>query len=282
MSNPKTDLENLFPDPERILQAQRSAAPHFMRCPGGHLLPNRTTSGRCSPMDCVERPKLQPGSKAQKDAAVNMRPYEAEMRLQPVGTEQASTEPTLTAEAEMALAQAKEALVLMRLVGIKQAREALHPMPKVPAAPTGVSQKEYVKQRLEDIAPYLLERKIFTALFNPGDAGDEAAAELLERAGFPRKTDPAPDYRGPVIFVGGTFVSPYSQQKELRNEQPRVVEGSLAVDGSVQQSARGSGHPALGNGSDDEEGVRVDSAAAGEGYPVALSPQAGGLEEAGE
>lgn len=229
----------MFPDPAEGLQVFRAQAPMFMRCPQDHLLPNRTVYGRCSPVDCAKwgepgtvnytmRNSLDEaaGQRAEERAAKQLEPWRAEMDLMPRGMEQDALKRQAgdPAEAERVMAQAAEALEMMRRIGTMAARAAIHPLPEVPPPPDlkKLGPKEYVKQRLQDVAPLALERKILAMRFDPGPKGDAAAEDILDRAGYGRKPEVKEHPRSPVqisLSVGQQL--PYDLQGK-----PQVVDAS--------------------------------------------------------
>ena len=271
----KIDLESMFPDPVAAARLMRAQGTRWSYCPGGHELPHRLAWGRCSPVDCVDAGAPVAGG----DQFMGAHPgagRKREMDLLPQGQEKRAMKTAASPEeAEKTRAQTEEALSLMKLVGIRGAREALHPTPEIPARPDlkQVGGKEYVKQRLADIAPAMLERKIFTALYNPGAAGDSAAEELLDRAGFPRKADANARGSGPVMFVVG-MVNPYEQQKADRKQgmkaSTRILDGGghhgWDADDEAGKLPGGHGHgsaDAVRVDGDGDEGVAVGGAGAG-------------------
>lgn len=221
----KIDLESLFPHPESVARSMRAAAPQFMRCPEGHDLPHRSVWGRCSPLVCLaesDTPGVRLARENTNDSRSPIVPYRAEMDSLPRGMEGEAYERDVAdpMEATRSTAQAEEALALMRTVGQKAARDALFPMPELPAAPSlsEVGPAQYIKQRLEQIAPLVLEMKIFESIYGTSAEKRMAAAEeLLDRSGMaPRKNDGGGDMRGPVIILAGTQVAnPYEAQKTL-------------------------------------------------------------------
>ena len=229
MPHPKLDVEACFPSPESALRVMRAYAPQFMRCPTGHALPHREIWGRCTPLDCCDYG--QPGTQAKPNAAPG--PYQHEQDILPQGLEGEATKRDVpdVAEAAATQAQAEEALSLMRHLGIRRAREFLHPLPELPVPPVlrEVGPRAYVRQRLDDIAPYALEKRIHDLLYHPGERGVAAARELLNRAGYGEQVQASPEFRGPVrvtVNVGAKL--PYDFQMEAKAVEGARLESTPA------------------------------------------------------
>jgi len=279
MAHPKVNFEPAFPDPEDELPLMRASAPRFYRCPTGHSLPHRTITGRCTPLDCCDQ-----GEKKKRKKGATLGPYEHEQALLPKGLEGKALSKKRAARdvahAEVIRAQAEEALQMQRLAGIQMARQGLHPLPDLPEPPSlkELGAKAYVRQRLDDIAPYALEKRIFDMVYHPGERGVVAAKELLSRAGFGENQAQTPDFRGPVrvSVVVGTKL-PFDEQVTI-NEQKEVVgerllrrgdggrqdAAAIARGAGEQGSARGEGGLA-GPGLGAEVGNRADSTLSREG-----------------
>jgi hypothetical protein len=198
------------------MSRMQTHSPRFMRCPNGHGLPHRSGPMRCSPIDCHD---FGQGRERKQDSNENARPYKAEMAMLPLSTEGRAI--TAAAERDMAEvvkyeAQSKEAVAIMAKIGRKAAWDAAHAMPDpagLPAIDSKLQPKEWVAERLKQIAPYALELKIRSLIF---DGNLAAAEDLLDRAGFTRRPDISPQAQSPVIFVtlGKDAKSPYDAQLE--------------------------------------------------------------------
>ena len=138
-------------------------------CPNGHELPHVLVSGaRCSPLDCAE---LERDAKQQ---AIVPAPLQAED---------------------------VEAALLAELTERKQAWDALHPLPRVEEPEVAPNHPDYIQRRLKQVKPLALERRIRRAIHDPGKEGEEAASELLDRAGHTRKPEGDINFNGPVVVV---------------------------------------------------------------------------------
>ena len=257
----KTDFSNLFPSPEAVLRQLQEAAPEHYRCPRGHLLPHRLVWGRCSPQDCCD-PETTARTRERQLGKDETKAYQDAVALTPRGLEGlAITQEGSPEEAARVMARQEEALAVLRAVGIMEARQAIHPMPDLPPPPDlrTVGPRAYVQQRLEDVAPLALERKIYLARFHPGLVGDQAAEELLDRSGHGRRQEGQPDLRGPVVFVNIGGALPYEAQAAItanKSSKGKVVNVQLQPAQAQQQWTdgdrgwRSSGAPS-GSGSGD-------------------------------
>lgn len=182
----------------------------FFTCPKGHKLPHRTKRGRCAPFDCVEA----------KDGAHGVVRQEEKKNH---------------AEA-LAYAESTAKLIEMR-DGMRAWNEA-HPLPEVPQPPKTNSIGEYMKKRLEQIAPLALERRVRIAMLDPGHQGEVAARELLNRSGYTERPEFQQTFNGPVFIVGDAktiaLQSPYAAQGKLSNTTHAEV-----IDGEVKRDAEG-------------------------------------------
>lgn len=271
MPPPKKDLVGMFPSAEAVRAAFQREGPSWSYCPNWHALPHRTPFGRCTPLDCCDQgepgtvlgaSQTVAGYEGQK-ALVNVAPYQAEMDMLPRGMERLALNRNVqdAASAARVQAQAEEAIQMMRLVGLKAVREAIHPMPDLPAPPDlkTLGPRAYVKQRLEDVSPLMIERQIFKAVYNPGAAGDDAAKELLDRAGY-RKSEGSQDFRGSVIIVNAGRETPYDAQFKL----PKQIEGEVVAVN--QPAAQGGDHGERSDGSiGGDSGSRGSDGDAGDG-----------------
>lgn len=229
----KADLSKIFPEPDVTRQRMAREYPALMKCPRGHVLPHRLMWGRCNPLECVDHG--EPGTtKSGHDKSLSeSQPYRREMELLPRGLEKVARVPAGSPEeAILAEARAEEAVEVMRMIGIQAARQAIHPLPELPEAPSlkDLGPRDYVKQRLQDIAPLALERQVFDMLYNPTSRGREAAEELLDRAGYPRKPEQTPNFRGPVVFVQNVVNIPYEKQKVINGGSNHVEEAYRRTD----------------------------------------------------
>lgn len=212
-----------------------------MRCPGGHWLPHRVECGRCTPVTCVD----EKGTVG-KTVDPNVEPYAEQMKLTPRGLEQMVVEERVDTaeEASMLEAASIAKLTALRAKAAYQATAAIAGIPEMPAPPAtlGISPEEYVRQRLLDISPVLLEMKISEVMYGNPARKSEVLSELLDRASVaPRNAEKQPDLRGPVTIVN-IGVNPYQQQvdKRLAKEKSyvgRIVEaavrGNLGEGGAV-------------------------------------------------
>lgn len=246
MPQKKHDYVALFPHPEAMLRTMRSAAPAFMRCPNGHDLPHRVSWGRCSPADCCDygQPNTRStgkgaGFEGERKRLANTVPYKDEMDMLPMGLESMAVDEKGIDLSEAAYTQerAKEAVRIMSALGQNAALEAAHPLPELPPPPDlkALGPQQYVKQRLEDISPYLLEMKIAELKFAGSQkTRSELLADLMDRAGHGRKPDNVVNVTAPVMFVQG-FQSPYERQKTLGTEQGDV---QRSIDGNEAERLR--------------------------------------------
>ena len=166
-------------------------------CPGGHPLPHVLPSGaRCSPLDCADQEAIQ----ALRGPAENP-----------------------TTHAEVAVA------VLAELTSMKQAWDALHPLPQLAEPEVRPIHPDYVKKRLKQVESIALERRIRRVIHDPGLEGEAAAAELLDRAGYTRKPEADINFNGPVLVVGHPIGElPWDQgikQKTIEATKVEVVGG---------------------------------------------------------
>lgn len=139
-------------------------------CPNGHELPHVLVSGaRCSPLDCAE-----------------LELVEKQQALAPKG-------PGSAEELQVSL--------MAELNARKAAWDALHPLPRVAEPEVSPTHPEYVQRRLKQVKPLALERRIRRAIHDPGKDGEEAASELLDRAGHTRKPEGDINFNGPVVVV---------------------------------------------------------------------------------
>ena len=168
------------------LLAMQSSGSKNMKCPNGHALPHRGEGGRCSPLDCAV------------DANAPKAPDLQEL--------------TVYAEQTNLIREAQERT---------RALDEAFPIGTIPAAPDlkKMGPKEYMRQRLESIAPLALERRIRKMVIDPDGGGDTAASELLDRAGFTRNPDGAIDFGGPVLILRQRFVNPYLKQLEEKKDE---------------------------------------------------------------
>ena len=252
--------------PQRIPLFHVEPLPHLRRgfrdrCPRGHLLPHRLVWGRCSPQDCCD-PETTARTRERQLGKDETKAYQDAVALTPRGLEGlAITQEGSPEEAARVMARQEEALAVLRAVGIMEARQAIHPMPDLPPPPDlrTVGPRAYVQQRLEDVAPLALERKIYLARFHPGLVGDQAAEELLDRSGHGRRQEGQPDLRGPVVFVNIGGALPYEAQAAItanKSSKGKVVNVQLQPAQAQQQWTdgdrgwRSSGAPS-GSGSGD-------------------------------
>lgn len=94
-------------------------------------------------------------------------------------------------------------------------RSALHPLPEIPAPPelAELGPRAYVRKRLEDLTPYLLEARIYRLRYGEDHERAKVEEELLDRAGFTRKPDGLEAGNRQVIVVNN-IVNPYAQAPE--------------------------------------------------------------------
>lgn len=218
----KTNFETLFPDPAEVLGALHIAAAFALQCPSGHPLPRRQTWGRCTPNDCcgdgdyVVDPNMDLGG------------MDEEMAIKPIGLEEQvlRVDAENAADAERLQAQAKEASALMRTIGINAAREALHPMPVIPPAPDllKLGPQEWLRQRVEQVAPYAFEKTVMEMMYGSAVTSREAAETILDRSRMlPKGKDGIQAQVTPVIVmnvIGGNQQLPYEQQRSLKRVDP--------------------------------------------------------------
>jgi len=187
----------------------------FFTCPKGHKLPHRVVGkGRCAPFDCCE---------AKGGAWQVVRVEEKKNHAD-------------------ALAFAEETSKIVEMRDRMRAWNEAHPLPTVPAAPKTKSIAEYMRRRLEQAAPLALERRIRTALLDPGHQGEVAARELLNRSGYTERPEAHYEFNGPVLIVGDAAKiaaeSPYAVQGQSQLTRSEVIDGSLIrKDGEVPADA---------------------------------------------
>src|SRR6478609_1413020 len=133
------DVISMTPSFREAHRSMIRRAPQFMHCPAGHELPHRTTWGRCSPLECIDKgdrgtvPLTEHDhGHIQEDA-----PYRTEMRTKPIGLErkvltQRAHKVDSPEDADRVEAQAEEALALARAMGRNAARDALMEVPDTP------------------------------------------------------------------------------------------------------------------------------------------------------
>lgn len=98
----------------------------------------------------------------------------------------------------------REVQLLQEFAVRREAWDAVHALPPVPEAPLLTSTSsvaEYMRKRLQQLAPVMLERRIRTAILDPGAKGDEAAREVLNRAGFTERPEGRVEFNGPVLIA---------------------------------------------------------------------------------
>lgn len=185
----------------------------YFTCPVGHPLPRRSKKGRCTPLECCE------GTNS---------------LWKKVRTE-------VNEGLKKATAYAEETAVLVEQEDRMAAWNKAHPLPPMPVA-AAVSKKlsvrEYMKQRLEEVAPYMLERRIRMAALMPDSRGEKAAMELLDRAGFTRRPEAEVRYEGPVLIMNMQRENlPWEAQKTMKPGEVTVsVERVKAPDSEVVPS----------------------------------------------
>lgn len=139
-------------------------------CPEGHELPHVLVSGaRCSPLDCAELERV-----------------EKQQAFEAAGT--------ITKED-------LQTSLMAELTARKQVWDTLHPLPRVEEPEVAAHHPDYIARRLKQVKPMALERRIRRAIHDPGKDGEEAASELLDRAGHTRKPDGDINFNGPVVVV---------------------------------------------------------------------------------
>lgn len=287
----KIDIHELLPSPREIRKAFVHRAAHFMHCPKGHELPYRMPYGRCSPLHCCEGEiGTEEGQRRDTDFRQGVAAaFRKDMEILPRGFEAkaVTTAPFTAEEAEQKEAHAEEALRLMRLLGISNARQALHPLPELPPPPDlkELGPDAYIKKRLADVAPFALEREIFEMRYDPTEKGRESAQKILARAGFGEKKDSGASFSGPVIMLSMPGATPYDAQMRGR-EKPDAVIQSPAVQAAIAAEAErerareeagsdaAEGGPAQGEdaGSDSSEDATAES----------IHPLDEGVEEASD
>lgn len=168
-------------------------------CPKGHELPNVLVSGaRCSPIDCAVA-EHDESKRVAVDAALV--PAEKDLREE----------------------------LLAELTLRKEAWDTLHPLPRVEEPEVGPNHPEYIQRRLKQVKPLALERRIRRAIYDPGKEGEEAAAELLDRAGHTRKPDGDINFNGPVVVVNmPPSKLPWTTGKGLVVEGEKVPESEAS------------------------------------------------------
>lgn len=225
MSNKKINYSSLIPDPEDTLNVLRAGAPHFYRCPGGHSLPHRMLYGRCTPVMCMDAGEPGTGAKRHNhhESEGDGTPYRAEMDAMPRGMEYEVLNRDVhdEGEAERIKAQSKEALGIMRAIGVNAAQNSVHPMPELPDAPAmkAGGERDYVDKRLDQAIPLATEILLFDMKYGPRDVRRRIAEQMLGMRGFSPKSDALPDFRGPVIVVNNV-PAPYDAQRTLKHASP--------------------------------------------------------------
>jgi hypothetical protein len=124
-------------------------------------------------------------------------------------------------DAERVKAQSKEALGIMRSIGVNAAQSAVHPMPDLPNAPPvkAGGERDYVDKRLDQAAPLAAEILLFDLKYGPRDVRRSLAEKLLGMRGFSPRSDALPDFRGPVVVVNNIH-APYDAQRTLKRAVP--------------------------------------------------------------
>lgn len=201
------------------------------RCPGGHLLPNKTNKGRCSPVFCagslagsndrqptsetkgesVTSPRVGSALKAAKAevlAQLNAKADEIIDRLLPGET--------FEMQAARASAHAQKADELQK-IGHQVGRFAAHKAVfKVPENLKGADAEEYFKREAENMLP-----EIIVDLKRDLQLGDEvvrreARRDILDIVGK-RKQENAPNIHAALLLVnpgGGSVINiPWSKKK---------------------------------------------------------------------
>jgi hypothetical protein len=219
----KIEYSNLIPNPEDILKVLRAGAPHFYRCPGGHALPHRMIYGRCTPLLCLDAGEPGTVKHTNRESEGDGAPYRAEMDAMPRGMEHEVLDRDVHDEgnAIRVAAQSKEALGIMRSIGVNAAQNSVHPMPELPDAPALKSggERDYVDKRLDQAAPLAAEILLFDLKFGPRDVRRALAEKILGMRGFSPKSDALPDFRGPVVVVNN-IQAPYDAQRTLKRAGP--------------------------------------------------------------
>lgn len=170
-----------------------------LRCPNGHTLPHRMHKLRCSVLDCCAEGE--------------------DLKSKAEGLLEASRTTSLLDEASAQL----------------QALDEAWPVPEVPrvtSVQAKLPAKEFMRQRLENVAPAMLERRIRVAALDPGAAGKEAQQELLDRAGYTRNPEPSLEFNGPVLIMAPRELGlKYLQEREAKVIQGTVVPREEKNDG---------------------------------------------------
>ena len=228
MSNPRKDIEALIAALPRSLDACAEIAPHLYRCPNGHRLPNRKPWGRCSPAGCCDDGDVvrrYPGGATRGTREVG--PADREIDLVPLRFEQEAVEkvPEGPQQALAVSEQAAESLQWLRATARKAARDALVPPPPLPASPPprpgAQGARQWVEQRLAELAPHAVRELEMGLLFGGLTQRQEAAKEVLDRAGHSKNRPPSQIFNGPVLIVN-QGATPWDKQREIEVQAERV------------------------------------------------------------
>lgn len=124
--------------------------------------------------------------------------------------------------------EAKARLKQMVQEGVARLMGGLPALPLPTEAQLQLSPEEYVRQRALIVAPWALEARIHDAAHGDRVTRREAQQELLDRAGFGRRTDAQPALAVPPIqIVIGQ--NPYLQP----NTSAETVDGELVGDSAA-------------------------------------------------
>lgn len=157
------------------IKTMAAALEAFFTCPKGHKLPHRRgRKGRCSPFDCCQ-------AKGHAWAVVR------------AAEKQQLAETSAYSEETMRLREARDRM---------RAWNEAHALPQLPPPPKRMGTvQQYLKERMDQVAPLMLEMKIRKAMLDPSEGGLRQADDLLDRQGTTRNPGQTAATGGPVLIL---------------------------------------------------------------------------------
>ena len=180
----------------------KDVSPAF-KCPRGHTLPHKNDDNECTPEWCA-------GIKATHAGLLT--------KIAPRGLGAVEGEKTSLEEVQEE-GQSEEMFRAARSMGRLAARQAYVPAPPLVEGPDAES---YVTKKLLDLTPYAVQDLEYRLKFGNADERQDAAAEVLDRAGFAKSDTKVPNQGPVIILTGGAVVNlPWSEKVKT----PPTIEG---------------------------------------------------------